>query len=46
MSLETQSDIFPILILNGRPAAGKSEIIAYLTSLHADVRRERYQSVS
>ena len=40
--METQSDIFPILILNGRPAAGKSEIIAYLNSLHADVRRERY----
>jgi len=35
-------DIFPVLILNGRPAAGKSELIAYLNALHPDVRRERY----
>lgn len=41
MNAQPQSEIFPILILNGRPAAGKSEIIAYLNALHADVRRER-----
>lgn len=42
--METQlpSDIFPVLILNGRPAAGKSELIAYLNALHPDARRERF----
>jgi hypothetical protein len=33
---------FPILILNGRPAAGKSELIHFLTHLPDDVRRERF----
>ena len=36
------SAIFPILILNGRPAAGKSEVIDYLLKLDADTRRERF----
>ncbi|WP_119071884.1 hypothetical protein [Aggregatilinea lenta] len=34
--------LFPIIILNGRPAAGKSELLAYLRSLPADQRRERH----
>lgn len=42
MNTQPTADIFPILILNGRPAAGKSELIAYLKALHPDVRRERY----
>jgi hypothetical protein len=33
------TDILPILILNGRPAAGKSEVIHYLNHLPDDVRR-------
>jgi hypothetical protein len=33
---------FDILILTGRPASGKSEIIDFLTYLPEDVRRERY----
>ncbi len=32
----------PLLILNGRPAAGKSEITHYLKHLPDDVRRERF----
>jgi hypothetical protein len=32
----------PLVILNGRPAAGKSELIHYLTSLPDDDRRERF----
>jgi hypothetical protein len=36
------NDIFPILILNGRPAAGKSEVIHFLTHLPADIRRSRF----
>ncbi len=32
----------PILILNGRPAAGKSELINYLHHLPDEVRRNRY----
>jgi hypothetical protein len=36
------ADILPLLILNGRPAAGKSELIHFLTHLPDDVRRERY----
>ncbi len=36
------TDIFPIIILNGRPAAGKSELLAYLRSLPADQRRTQY----
>lgn len=42
METQPHADIFPILILNGRPAAGKSELIAYLNALHPDVRRERF----
>lgn len=34
--------IIPILILNGRPASGKSEVIAYLNSLSTEERRTRY----
>jgi hypothetical protein len=34
--------IFPVIILNGRPAAGKSELLAYLRALPGDTRRERY----
>ncbi len=34
--------IFPILILNGRPAAGKSELIHFLQGLPDDERRERF----
>jgi hypothetical protein len=36
------SEIFPILILNGRPAAGKSEIIDYLKKTPIEERRERF----
>ncbi|MBC7813762.1 MAG: hypothetical protein H7175_21575 [Burkholderiales bacterium] len=36
-------DIFPIVILNGRPAAGKSEVIDFLRGLPDDVRRERFR---
>ena len=32
----------PVLILNGRPAAGKSEITHFLKQLPDDVRRERF----
>ncbi len=35
-------DIFPILILNARPAAGKSEIIHALQEIPASTRRERF----
>ncbi len=35
------SDTFPVIILIGRPAAGKSEIIDYLKKLSDDERRER-----
>mgnify|MGYP002682911200 FL=1 len=34
--------IFPILILNGRPAAGKSELIHFLQHLPDDERRARF----
>ena len=34
--------IMPILILNGRPASGKSEVIAYLNALSAEERSDRY----
>ena len=34
--------IFPIIILNGRPAAGKSELLDYLRKLPDDVRRSRF----
>ncbi|HEX2991822.1 MAG TPA: hypothetical protein VHO49_14155 [Anaerolineales bacterium] len=33
---------FDILILTGRPASGKSEIIHFLTHLSEDIRRERF----
>ena len=36
------SDIFDILILVGRPASGKSEIIDYLRSLGPEQRRSRF----
>jgi hypothetical protein len=35
-------DIFDILLLIGRPASGKSEIIDFLTQLPAETRRERF----
>ena len=35
-------DTFDVLILIGRPASGKSEIIDFLTHLPADARRERF----
>lgn len=34
--------IFPIIILNGRPAAGKSELLDFLRKLPVDVRRSRF----
>jgi hypothetical protein len=34
--------VFPILIINARPAAGKSEILAYLRGLPDDQRRTRF----
>ncbi|NLE52593.1 MAG: hypothetical protein GX613_14440 [Chloroflexi bacterium] len=43
METQANTDIFPILILNGRPAAGKSELIAYLNALQPDARRERFR---
>ena len=36
------SDIFPILILNARPGAGKSEIIDYLTKTPLPERQARF----
>jgi hypothetical protein len=38
------TDIFPILILNGRPAAGKSELIHFLNQLPGDIRRARFHT--
>lgn len=35
-------DIFPLLILNARPAAGKSELIAYLQAVPLEEREERF----
>ncbi|MBT3273134.1 MAG: hypothetical protein HN368_08280 [Spirochaetales bacterium] len=35
-------DILPVLILNARPAAGKSEIIDYLHSVSDQVRKDRF----
>ncbi|MBN1564314.1 MAG: hypothetical protein JXA10_10780 [Anaerolineae bacterium] len=32
----------PLIVLNGRPAAGKSELIHFLQALPDDVRRERF----
>jgi hypothetical protein len=36
------TDIFPLLILNARPGAGKSELIHGLQALPADVRKARF----
>jgi len=36
------ADHFPILILNARPAAGKSEVIHYLKQVPLDERRARF----
>jgi len=36
------NDIFDIIILNGRPASGKSEVIDYLKKTPLDVRRRRF----
>ncbi len=36
------NNTFDIILLTGRPASGKSEIIDFLTHLPEDVRRERY----
>ena len=40
--MKENSGVFDILILIGRPAAGKSEIIDYLKKLPATMRREEY----
>jgi hypothetical protein len=40
------NDTFDVIILVGRPASGKSEIIDFLTYLPDDVRRERYHIAS
>jgi hypothetical protein len=37
-----KKEIFPIVILTGRPASGKSEIIEFLSRLPEAERRERY----
>lgn len=37
-----KSDIFQVLLLTGRPASGKSEIIDFLVKLPADERRNQY----
>jgi len=36
------NDIYPLIILIGRPASGKSEIIDYLKHLDAQERRQRF----
>jgi hypothetical protein len=35
-------DTFDVILLTGRPASGKSEIIDFLTTLSSDARRERF----
>jgi len=40
--MKDMTDILPILILIGRPASGKSEIIQYLRGFEADQRRARF----
>ena len=37
-----KNEIFPIIILTGRPASGKSEIIDFLTRTPEAERRERF----
>lgn len=37
-----KKDTFDVIILTGRPASGKSELIHFLTHLPADARRERF----
>jgi hypothetical protein len=37
------TDVIPVLLLLGRPASGKSEIIDYLQRLAADERRQRFR---
>lgn len=37
-----QKNTFDVIILIGRPASGKSEIIDFLTYLPAEIRQERY----
>lgn len=39
---QAMTPFLPLIILNGRPAAGKSELIHFLTSLPDDVRREQF----
>jgi hypothetical protein len=39
---QIMTDIFPVVVLNGRPAAGKSEVIDFLRRLPDDERRERF----
>ena len=36
------TDIFPLLILNARPAAGKSEVVQFLQQVPGDTRRQMY----
>jgi hypothetical protein len=43
MEKQFMISIFPILILNARPAAGKSEIIRYLMSIPLEIRKERFR---
>ncbi|MEE9308455.1 MAG: hypothetical protein V3V57_13110 [Spirochaetia bacterium] len=40
--MKTKADIIEVLILVGRPASGKSEIIDYLGKLDPDQRRSRF----
>jgi hypothetical protein len=37
-----EKDTFDVLVLIGRPASGKSEIIDYLTHMPSEVRRDRF----
>jgi len=42
MNQEKTACIFPAILLNARPGAGKSEIIEYLKNLENDERRKKY----
>ena len=42
IGVEIMSDCFPVLILNARPAAGKSELIQYLLQCPVEERIERF----